>query len=199
MSNVVVGQRVRIGFTRTHVPSVGAAHMRAALTGAVGRVESINPLTRLVLVRVDAKPQPWLGNPSPGNRWLSAPPTSPLPMGDGGGRHEIDQPPHSPLARWYAMAYHKVMDSATTALVIERTATVTTRYSSHNDCTFVVIRGGKLAIHGSVDGRGVPEIWRVYLGDRDLGLRGAGELRRLLPGRGRKIAKVIRAMEAGRI
>lgn len=76
--------------------------------------------------------------------------------------------------------------------------TVETRYSSYNDVTFVNVRAGIVTIQGSAAGRAVPDLWRVRVGSRDYGLRGAGELRGLTL-RGKALAKVLRAMEAGRI
>ncbi len=76
--------------------------------------------------------------------------------------------------------------------------TIETRYSSYNDVTFVNVRWGIVTVQGSAEGRAVPEIWRVRVGSRDYGMRGAGELRGLTM-RGKALAKVLRAMEAGRI
>lgn len=75
---------------------------------------------------------------------------------------------------------------------------VTTRYSEYNDVSFVVVKAGIVTMQGSAEGRAFPDLWRVRVGSRDFGRRGTGEIRGLTV-RGRMIAKVLRAMEAGRI
>lgn len=75
---------------------------------------------------------------------------------------------------------------------------VETRYSSYNNVTFMTVRAGIVTMQGSVEGRGVPQIWRVEVGSRNYGKRGTGELRGLTI-RGRGIVSMLKAMEAGRI
>jgi len=86
------------------------------------------------------------------------------------------------------------MKSATRAQHIK----VTTRYSAYNNVTFVTVQAGIVSMQGSVEGRGVPELWRVEVGSRNYGKRGTGELRGLTL-RGRGIEKMLKAMAAGRI
>lgn len=69
MSNVSVGDRVRIDFAGSYSNAAGPVTMRKALDGSKGRVERINPITGLVLVRLASRPSPWPGNPTPTNGW----------------------------------------------------------------------------------------------------------------------------------
>ena len=103
------------------------------------------------------------------------------------------------------MAYHKVMNSATHEIRTtvngesKLVATVTVRYSSYNDVTFVTVRGGRLTLQGSCEGRGVPETYRGRLGAQDVGRYTPGELKSYFKGRGRVVGAVLKALAAGRI
>lgn len=69
MGKVSIGNRVRVDFAGSYSNAAGPVAMRKALDGAAGRVERVNPVTGLALVRLDVRPAPWPGNPTPSTGW----------------------------------------------------------------------------------------------------------------------------------
>jgi hypothetical protein len=75
---------------------------------------------------------------------------------------------------------------------------IASRYSEYNNVSFWTVKAGIVTVHGSADGHAVPKSWTVTVGSRTYRRQSAGEVRGLTL-RGKAIAKVLRAIEAGRI
>jgi hypothetical protein len=75
---------------------------------------------------------------------------------------------------------------------------VNVRYSSYNDVTFMTVQAGVVSMRGSVEGRGIPDVWHVEVGTKNWGRCVTSDLK-LYTMRGRGIAAMIKAMRTGRI
>jgi hypothetical protein len=75
---------------------------------------------------------------------------------------------------------------------------VTTRYNASDDVTFMIVKWGIVTLQGSVAGHGVPDVWRMWVGDASWGKCTTREVRDHSL-RGRCLEAMIKAMRVGRI